>query len=94
MAFTHTKKLIQSQLIRLGSGSDQKGPDPTGSGTLFKKLSSVDCLIQTFDTCKYQNWAEEIFFFYVVPALNSISEKLIDPAPAPPFINSRSTVND
>jgi hypothetical protein len=35
MSFTHTKKFIPSHLLRSGSGSgsDQKGPDPTGSGS-------------------------------------------------------------
>jgi hypothetical protein len=46
MAFTHIKKVnvgpfikarirIRSQTSKSGSGSDQKGPDPTGSVTLL-----------------------------------------------------------
>jgi hypothetical protein len=48
MAFTHTKKVDTESYIKArirnrirsqtsGSGSDQKGPDPTGSGTLLMR---------------------------------------------------------
>jgi hypothetical protein len=44
MAFSHTKKLILGHLLRPWSGSDQKGLDPTGSGSATRHLKN--CLIR------------------------------------------------
>jgi hypothetical protein len=45
MAFTHTKKLTKDNFLRPGSGSesgsDQEGPDLTGSG--FSTLVTICC---------------------------------------------------
>jgi hypothetical protein len=47
MTFTHTKKLILGQLVRQGSGFDEKGPDPTGHGsaTLAGTIQATQCNI-------------------------------------------------
>jgi hypothetical protein len=53
MVFTHTKTLILGPLLRPGSGSDKKGPDPTGSGSVTLPIrNAVFVTIQsTYNLC-------------------------------------------